>query len=298
MTTRTVPVTPATPRRLDAFVRAALPALSRQTVHEWIADGMILVNGRPRPKGYSLAVDDVVTLPASVDLMPQPELPVCVRYEDEHLLVIDKPGGMPGHALQPAQRDTAAAWLLAHYPETATAGDPFTSGLAHRLDTGTSGLMIAARSPVVFAQLRTLFRHRAITKRYRAVVAGDARDGLIQQPLAHDPADRRRMIAAGPDHRAWAARTAIQRVGGANGRTMIDIDMPTGVMHQIRAHMAFAGHPIIGDALYGGPPHPALSVGRHALHAGALRFAHPVHGGSVTVEAPWPADLERVWNEP
>ena len=188
------------PARLDTFLRGALPALSRRLVRHLIAEGAVRVNGRPAAKGVRVAPGDRVTLPAlPATIAPEPALALPVLHEDAALVALDKPGGMPGHALDPRQRGTAAAFLLARYPEMAGIGDPLAPGLVHRLDGGTSGVLVAARTPEAHRALRAALRARAVEKRYLAWVAGDAsalEGARIALPLAHDPHDRRRMVPA------------------------------------------------------------------------------------------------------
>jgi 23S rRNA pseudouridine1911/1915/1917 synthase len=260
------------PARLDTFVLRSCPALSRRVAHRLIDDGLVRVNGRIVPKGTRLVAGDRVTV-ASMRLEPEPDLAVAVVHVDERLIVVDKPGGMPAHALDPRQRGTVAAYLAGRFPETDGLGGPLTSGLVHRLDTGTSGLLLAARTPEAYAALRAAFRAGAVGKHYLALVAGvpPAR-AAIDRALAHDPRDRRRMIVAQPGLRAWAAHTEIATLRAARGRALVDVTLHTGVTHQARVHLALLGCPVLGDTLYGGPD-AGLPPGRHALHAAALALA-------------------------
>lgn len=255
--------------RLDAFVAAACPGLSRRLVRRLIDAGLVRVNGRPARRGARLVPGDRVTMPP-IRLDPEPDLPVSVVHADERLVVLDKPGGMRAHALDPRQRGTVAAFLAAHFPETADLGDRLSSGLAHRLDTGTSGLMLAARTPATFARLRAAFRAGEVTKRYLAIVAGTppAR-ASVDTALSHDPGDHRRMIPASPGLRAWPAHTDAVLLSARGGRALVEATLRTGVTHQVRVHLALLGCPVVGDALYGGPVGD-LPPARHALHACAL----------------------------
>jgi 23S rRNA pseudouridine1911/1915/1917 synthase len=287
----------ATAQRLDALVHAALPGFSRRLVHRLIAAGDVRVNGRRAAKGARVRPGDVVTLPAlPAALAPEPELAVRVVHEDEALVAVEKPGGMPGHALDPRERGTAAAFLVGRYPEMAGVGDPLAPGLAHRLDIGTSGLLLAARTAAAHAAVRTALRARAVEKRYLAVVEGaaDALHGRqIRVPLAHDPRDRRRMTVAGGTARAWPAESAVAVVRPTAARTLVEVTIRTGVTHQVRAHLAHLGHPVVGDVLYGARP-AELPAGRHALHAAGLALAHPVRGTPLTLASPLPDDLARL----
>jgi 23S rRNA pseudouridine1911/1915/1917 synthase len=284
-------------RRLDAFVHATMPALSRRLVHRLIADGDVRVNGRRVPKGERLRPGDAVTLPALPgSIAPEPELALPVAYEDDWLVAVEKPGGMPGHALDPRQRGTAAAFLLARNPEMATVGDPLAPGLVHRLDTGTSGLLLAARTAAAHAAARAALRARAVEKRYLAVVEGVAHalDGrLVRLPLAHDPRDRRRMAPVTGAARAWPAESALAVVRGTGERTLLEVTIRTGVTHQVRVHLARLGHPVVGDVLYGARP-AELPRGRHALHACRLTLTHPASGRPLVIVSALPAELARL----
>jgi len=277
--------------RLDAFLAAALAGLPRRLVRRVIAEGDVRVNGRRAAKGARLKPGDRVTLPDLPDaLQPEPALALPVLHEDAALAVIDKPGGMPAHALDPRQRGTAAAFVLARWPETADVGDALAPGLIHRLDGGTSGVLVVARTPESFAALRGALAARRIEKRYLAVVAGTAENKRVDTPLAHDTSDRRRMVAARPGDRSWPAESEIRVVTAGRDRSLVAVTMRTGVTHQIRVHLAMAGHPVVGDALYGGPP-ADLPEGRHALHASGITLPHPTDGTLVKVESPLPEDL-------
>jgi 23S rRNA pseudouridine1911/1915/1917 synthase len=277
--------------RLDAVVAAACPRLSRRVVHRLIDEGVVRVNGHRTGKGTRLRAGDRVSGLAVPALAPEPDLPVAVVHEDDDVVVLDKPGGMPSHALDPREHGSVAAFVLARWPETAAVGERLAPGLAHRLDTGTSGLLVVARSPGVHAALRDAFRARAVAKRYLAVVCGTPPARLtLRTPLAHDPRDRRRMAAADGTRKSWPAETEVEALAAAGGTTLVALTMRTGVTHQLRVHCALAGFPVLGDTLYG-TPNPALAPGRHALHAAALSL--PALGAGVrwTALAPLPADL-------
>ena len=294
--TRTLTVdaeTGASGPRLDTFLTEALAGLPRRLVRRVIAEGDVRVNGRRAAKGLRLQPGDRVTVPdLPAALEPEPALALPVLHEDASLAVVDKPGGMPAHALDPRQRGTAAAFVLARWPETATVGDALAPGLIHRLDGGTSGVLVIARTAESFATLRRALAARAIEKRYLAIVAGTAEDTRIDTPLAHDTSDRRRMTAARPDHRSWPAETEVRVVTARRDRSLVAVTMRTGVTHQIRVHLAQAGHPVVNDLLYGGPRSEELPKGRHALHASGITLPHPTTGTMVTVDSPLPADLK------
>jgi 23S rRNA pseudouridine1911/1915/1917 synthase len=292
VTDRLVTVPGPGPHRLEVVVRDALPQLSRRVAQRLIAEGLVRVNGRRAAKGTLVGPDDRVTLPVLGSLAPEPALAVPVVYEDPHLAVLDKPGGMPGHALDPRQRGTVAAFVLARFPETAGIGQPLAPGFVHRLDTGTSGLLAVARTAEAHTTLREAFRRHLVEKQYLALVAGVPPEVLrIDAPLGHDASDRRRMRTAPVRGQTWPAVTEVTRLAVGEGIALLAATMRTGVMHQIRAHLASVGHPLLGDVLYGGPA-AALAPGRHALHAAALRLPHPDGGRIVSFSSPLPVELQ------
>jgi 23S rRNA pseudouridine1911/1915/1917 synthase len=208
---------------------------------------------------------------------------------------------MPSHPLKAGETGTAANALVGRFPELAQVGpSPREGGLVHRLDTDTSGLLLAARTGAAHALLRAQFSARAVEKGYLALVAGEIHaGGEIALPLLHDPRDSRRMQAASDptyaeEHGARPAVTRFEPVERRGGFTLLEVEIPTGVMHQIRAHLAFIGHPLAGDALYGGPALPGLS--RHFLHAARLAFAHP-DGSRARYESALPPELASTLRE-
>lgn len=281
-----------TPGRLDAFVLAAGLPYSRRVVHRLIADGDVRLNGRRAAKGARVAAGDRVSMPWLTTIAPEPDLPVRVVHVDDRVVALEKPGGMPSHALDPRETGTAAAWLVAHYPETASVGEPFAAGLVHRLDTGTSGLLLAARTPDAFMRLRDAFAARRVTKRYLAVVTGALAAATdVAHPLAHDTSDRRRMRVARPDEPSWAAHTHVEPLARAGDHLLVGATIRTGVTHQVRVHLASLGLPVVGDRLYGGADAP-LPDGRHALHASAVTIADGVLPEPLALTSALPDDLQ------
>lgn len=281
--------------RLDSFLRRQLPHLSRRAVRELIASGKVLVDGRPAPKGVRLTGGERIDVPSRIahsqHLAPNPDLAVPILYEDPYLVAVDKPSGISSVALRPYERFTVANFLLARYPEMGDLSPlGLEAGLVHRLDRNTSGVLLAARTRFVRDFLAAEFGHGRVSKGYWALVHGRVpRGGVVDLPLQHDPADRRKIRIAPTGSAGRVARTRydpLQWFGDAY--TLLWVEITTGVMHQIRAHLASIGHPILGDALYGGQP---LSLRRHFLHAARISFTHPHLLSPLTVEAPLPTEL-------
>lgn len=274
------------PGRLDAVLRRAFPDAPRRELLGLIADGKVRVDGARARKGTRVAAGAAIELveapPSPADLRPAPDAgaPLDVVVETPQLVIVAKPAGVPSHPLRPGERATLANAIVARYPECADAGaDPREGGLVHRLDTGTTGAIAAARDRATWEAARAAFRDRAVRKDYLALVAARvSHPGECEEPIAH--AGRRARVAytvdALPAHTSW---TVSARAGDYS---LLSCRAHTGRMHQIRVHLAHAGMPIVGDELYGGPPAPGPLVG-HFLHAAHLALL------GVDATAPLPA---------
>ena len=278
--------------RVDVWLANAL-ALPRARVKELLERGAVRVGGRPPRKGdRTIAGAQVeVTLPDDDPRpVPQPELPLQLLHVDPQLIAVDKPAGLPSHPLAPGERGTVVNALVARHPECADASaDPREGGLVHRLDTLTSGVLLAARTPEAWRAVREAFSGREVDKRYLAVVTGPvADDGEIDLPLRHR-GDHVEPALAGGGREALTDFHVLSRSGDA---ALLEVRIRTGVLHQIRAHLAAIGAPVLGDTDYGGRTHPGLD--RVFLHAARLGLAHPVTGSRLEVAAPLPEELRRV----
>jgi 23S rRNA pseudouridine1911/1915/1917 synthase len=222
----------------------------------------------------------------------QPELPLSVLHSDDALVFVDKPAGAPSHPLQPGERGTVVNALIARFPECAEASeDPREGGLCHRLDTQTSGVLLAARERSVWQRMRDAFSAREIDKRYWAVVSGPIADeGEIELPLRHHPRHPDRVEPAADGVGAREAFTTFRVLERSGEFALVEARILTGVLHQVRAHLASIGAPLVGDVQYGGPALPGLE--RFLLHARSLALQHPVTGQRVQVEAPVPGDFD------
>jgi 23S rRNA pseudouridine1911/1915/1917 synthase len=294
-------------QRLDAWLARELPALSRSRLQALIEDGRVLVDGSPaRPSvrmrpGQAVRVD----VPAPVPAEPQPEdIPLSVAHEDAHLLVVNKPAGLVVHPGAGNARGTLVNALLRHVKDLSGVGGVVRPGIVHRLDRGTSGLLVVAKDDETHRSLVRQFAGRTVEKEYVALVLGSpARaSGEIDSPIGRDPVHRKKMSVRAP--RGREARTSWRVVERFDGSALLRVRIHTGRTHQIRVHLASIGHPVAGDAVYGGaralPSRRAAareayaSLDRPALHAARLSFTHPATGERLSFEAPLPPDVEAV----
>lgn len=285
--------------RMDRVV-AQVANISRQRAMALLADGRVRVNHR-RPKKGERAEAGArleIELPESETPLPQPELPLTVLHEDEWLVALDKPAGVNMHPLSANERGTLANAVIARYPEVVDASaEERCPGLVHRLDRETSGVVLWARRKDTFDRLRAQFSAKTVEKLYLAVVDGIVEGtGELNVPLAHDPADARRMVAApypaeAEELKARPAVSLYRVLAHGDDATLVQVEIPTGVMHQIRAHFSFVGYPVLGDELYGGRALPGIE--RHLLHAWSIGFEHPGTGSVTRIVAPLPEDFRK-----
>jgi len=296
--------------RLDRFLVSVLPEHSRSQIQRLIKDGHVLVAGRearsnqPVKAGQDIAVD----VPAPVDPVPRPEaLPLPIVYQDSDLIVIDKPAGMVVHPAAGHASGTLVNALLHHVDDLSGIGGEKRPGIVHRLDRGTSGLMVVAKHDVAHQELARQFADREVEKEYFALAWGEVMAGRrIDAPIGRDPGNRKKMSSEST--RVRRSREAVTRIVRAEhfGRqlTLVQVAIHTGRTHQIRVHLSAIGHPIVGDALYGGVhrrvPGDLRAVNhldRPFLHAARLVFKHPEDERRMEFTSALPADLQRVLDE-
>jgi len=295
--------------RLDRFLATAL-ALSRSQLQRLIKDGAVLVAGRaakanqPVKPGQEISID----VPAPIEAAPAPEdLPLPIVYQDTDLIVVDKPAGMVVHPAAGHESGTMVNALLHHVDDLSGIGGEKRPGIVHRLDKGTSGLMVVAKHDRAHEELARQFARREVEKEYLALAWGEVMAGRrIDAPIGRDPSNRKKM--ASESARVRRTRAAVTRVVRAEhfGRvlTLVQVAIHTGRTHQIRVHLSAIGHPIVGDALYGGVhrrvPGDIRAVAhldRPFLHAARLVFTHPEDGRRMEFLSAMPADLQRVLDE-
>ena len=291
--------------RLDRVASRRVDFASRTEVARWAAAGHLLLDGVARRPGHSCRAGQRVEIrvparraPGESPLPPE-DIPFAVLHEDEHLAVLDKPAGLVTHPGPGHPGGTLANGLVHRYPEVAAVGAPERPGIVHRLDRGTSGVLVVARSEPARLRLAEAFARREVEKRYLALVLGrfDAARRLTD-PIGRDPRHRERYRCRG--QKARDADTEAAPLEELPLSTLVGLRLHTGRTHQARVHLAGAGHPIAGDALYGpaaprrggGTAGAALRrLGRPALHAERIAFRHPLTGARLSFRAPLPDDL-------
>jgi 23S rRNA pseudouridine1911/1915/1917 synthase len=294
--------------RLDQALAVALPHCSRSQLQRLVKDGRVTrPDGTPATRPSVTVADGEeffveVPPPAPTSVEPQ-ALPLDVVFEDSDIIVVNKSAGMVVHPAAGHADGTLVNALLHHVDDLSGVGGEMRPGIVHRLDRGTSGLMVVAKSDRAHTELARQFHDREVTKEYVALVWGVVVAGRrIEEPIGRDPANRQKMSTRA--RRSRAAVTRVLRVHPLPGLTLAQLGIATGRTHQIRVHLASIGHPVVGDALYGGvhrrvPPHlKAVSrLDRPFLHAARLAFTHPVDGQPLEFTAALPQDLQSVLDD-
>jgi len=289
--------------RVDRYLTGVLAGQSRSQIQRLIKEGKVTIEGLVVRANRAVHAGDtiVIEIPEPAAPEPQPEaLDLDIVYQDADLVVVNKPAGMVVHPAAGHAQGTLVNALLHEIKDLSGIGGEMRPGIVHRLDRGTSGLMVVAKHDRAHAELARQFHDREVEKEYVALVWGVVQPGRrIDLPIGRDPADRKKMSA-----RARRTRSAATRITGAlqmPGVTLIHVAILTGRTHQIRVHLSEIGHPIVGDATYGGlrrrvafELRPLLALERPFLHAGRLVFHHPADGRKMAFEAPLPPDLQSV----
>jgi 23S rRNA pseudouridine1911/1915/1917 synthase len=286
--------------RLDHVLTGRWKAFSRSRLQQLIRQGYVLVNGRPVSKpAYRLEGGETVELqlpaPRPSELIPE-DISLAIVYEDENVLVIDKPAGMVVHPSAGHDHGTLVHAALAHAPDMAGVGGERRPGVVHRLDKDTSGLIMLAKNDRAHYSLQKQFKHRSVEKRYIALVDGapSAAAGVVQAAIGRDPKNRKRMSILPKGGRE--AETTYRTLESFAGHTLLELKPHSGRTHQIRLHMAFLGCPVVGDRVYG-KRKPSLPLQRHFLHASRLTITLPGEDQPATFHSPLPADLEQLLAE-
>ncbi|MBE9472363.1 MAG: RluA family pseudouridine synthase [Chloroflexi bacterium] len=284
--------------RLDKITPTHVPDLSRATAQRLIKAGEVTVNGRSSKPSYRVQVGDEVVVRVPIE-MPAPvvpeNIPLDVIYEDDALLVVNKPAGMVVHPAYGHASGTLVNAVLAHCPQIADVGGPDRAGVVHRLDKDTSGLILIAKDSVTRAALQRQFKRRQVAKTYLALVEGQVqpREGVVEAPVGRDKRQRKKMAVV---RSGREARTMYRAIEYFANYTLLEVRPHTGRTHQVRVHLSWLGYPIVGDAVYG-RHRQRLLRGRHFLHAARIRFSHPATSEEVEFEAPLPPKLADVLNQ-
>lgn len=283
--------------RLDVFLAGALPGLSRSGVQRLMEAGQVTLEGKALKKNARTALGEVyrveISEPEEAGLTPQ-DIPLDVRYEDGDLLVINKPRGMVVHPAPGHPDGTLVNALLYHCGESLSGiGGVARPGIVHRIDKDTSGLLIVAKNDFAHQGLSEQLKDHSLFREYEAVVIGNLKEdaGTVNAPIGRHPTDRQRMAVTEKGSRPAVTHWRVLERWG--DYTHILCKLETGRTHQIRVHMAYLGHPLLGDLTYGRKK-PEKGLSGQFLHARRLRFFHPRTGEEIVVEAPLPEELQAV----
>ncbi len=283
--------------RLDAFVARAAEGLTRSAAQRLIEDGCVTRNGKPGKKNDKLNIGDEISveIPEAkpVDIVPK-EIPLEIVYEDEDVLVINKPKGLVVHPAAGHQDDTLVNGLLfSHADRLSGINGELRPGIVHRIDKDTSGLLAVAKNDFAHTMLASQLKDHSMARTYDAIVCGNLKEdsGTVDAPIGRHPTDRKKMCVT--QRNSKSAVTHWEVVERFRGYTHVRCRLETGRTHQIRVHMASIGHPILGDTVYGHKK-PELGQDSQCLHAGILCFAHPRDGHPVVVMAELPQYFKEV----
>ena len=282
--------------RLDQFLALQSTELTRAQLHRLIVEGQVLLNGRSAKPAQKVRSGDLVSLtippPRETGVLPQ-WMPLTVIYQDSDIVVIDKPAGLSVHPGPGHPDQTLVNGLLARCPDIQGVGGAIRPGIVHRLDKDTSGLMMVAKNHHSHQELSDQIKNRQVNKGYLALATGtvtlDA--GLIDQPIARDPRHRKRMAVV---RGGRESRTRYKVLETPPGHSLLELILETGRTHQIRVHLAYLGHPLLGDGVYG---RTSPRLDRHFLHAYKLGFQHPRTGEPLEFQSELPEDLAAVLEE-
>ena len=282
--------------RLDRFLASQDLAITRSQIHRLIEEGQVAINGLHAKPSQKVRSGDIIVLtilpPKPLALVPQ-DIPVPLIYQDDHLIVLDKPSGLSVHPGPGHPDGTLVNALLAHCPDIKGVGGVIRPGIVHRLDKDTSGLMVVAKTDTAHLSLSKQLKNREVVKGYLAVSKGSINpvEGLIDLPIGRDPKNRKKMavIEGGRD-----SKTRYRVVEHLNGYEILQVYLETGRTHQIRVHLAYMGHALLGDQVYG---KGNSLLGRQFLHANHLKFIHPVTDMHMEFRSNLPDEMLAVIDE-
>ncbi len=284
--------------RIDKFLSRQLSDVSRSQIQQWIKAGHVTVNGISIKASYRLSVEDVLELvvPPLLQLRIVPEsIPLDIVYEDGDLLVVNKPRGMVVHPAPGHDTGTLVNALLHHCHDLSGINGVLRPGIVHRIDKDTSGLLVVAKHDQAHESLARQLAEHTVRREYLALVHGNVSvdHGTVDAPIGRDPANRQRMAVVTKGGKTAVTHFTVEKRLGAY--TFLRLRLETGRTHQIRVHMKYIGHPLVGDPKYG--PRRTLPIDGQALHAAVLGFVHPRTGEFLLFEAPLPADMQKLLDE-
>lgn len=286
-------------KRLDVYLAEQVEELTRSYIQKLIAESMATVNSQPARANCRLKPGDLVSLyvpplePLQVVAEP---VPLDIYYEDADVVVVNKPRGMVVHPAEGNYAGTLVNALLYHCRDLSGINGVLRPGIVHRIDKDTSGLIVAAKNDAAHASLAQQFKDRQVNRRYLALVHGRVREkaGEVDAPIGRDPKDRQKMAVV--QRNSKQAITTYRVLGRYHGYTYLDLKLKTGRTHQIRVHMSFIGHPVVGDPKYG-PARAHFNLDGQFLHAELLGFNHPINGQYLEFKAPLPEVLQRILDQ-
>ncbi|MCM3784406.1 RluA family pseudouridine synthase [Neobacillus mesonae] len=281
--------------RIDKYIAESMEDVSRSQVQLWIGDGCVTVNGKSVKANYKLAEGDkievVIPEPAAVEILPE-NIPLDVVYEDSSVIVVNKPRGLVVHPAPGHTSGTLVNALMYHCKDLSGINGELRPGIVHRIDKDTSGLLMAAKNDKAHASLAAQLKDHSVNRRYIALVHGHVQhdQGTVDAPIGRDAHDRKMFTVTERNSKhAVTHFTVMERL---NDYTLLELKLETGRTHQIRVHMKFIGHPLVGDPMYGRSK--GVKMNGQALHATTLGFVHPETGETLEFHAPLPQDMEDV----
>ena len=285
-----------TGKRIDVYISRFRDDLSRSQVQKLITDGKVTVNGKNIKSNYRLREKDIIDIeipdPEPLDIEAE-DISLNILYEDSDVIVIDKPQGMVVHPAPGHYSGTVVNALMYHCKDSLSGiNGCMRPGIVHRIDMNTSGIIVAAKSDAAHKSLAVQFAEHSINRRYRAIVVGNIKDDTltVDKPIGRNPRDRKKMAVVEGGKRAVTHFTVLERFGKY---TYIEASLETGRTHQIRVHMAYSGHPLLGDNIYGSEKQPYKLMGQ-VLHAGVLGFVHPATGEYMEFRSEVPEYFEKL----
>lgn len=287
--------------RIDkVIVESMEESVSRSRLQDWIRAGRVRVNGRTVKPNYKVSEGDEIVVeppePEVTELIPEP-IPLDIAYEDQDVIVVNKPRGMVVHPAAGHARGTLVNALMHHCQDLSGINGEIRPGIVHRIDKDTSGLIMAAKNDQAHVSLSAQLKEHSVTRRYFAVVHGvlEHDQGTVEAPIGRDPKNRKLFTVT--DRGGKHAVTHFAVAERFQDYTLLELMLETGRTHQIRVHMKFIGHPLVGDPLYGRAKGRTMRLPGQALHAAVLGFTHPRTGKRLTFEAPIPDEMQELIQE-